>query len=101
MRASPPAPSGPLCSSWSWAGCLAAAYAILLTFGMACRGAPLPVRSHADSGDSGHPAGLSLPVRLCAAAGSEPPRLLLPGPASLLPCASGSAGSTPLTCPRP
>ncbi len=60
----------------------------------------LPVRSHADSGDSGHPAGLrSRPALCCGWLGATPASTT--GTCISLPCASGSAGSTPLTCPRP
>ncbi|MFR6186029.1 MAG: ABC transporter permease [Lawsonibacter sp.] len=98
-----PRPSGPLCSSWSWAGyALAAAYAILLTFGMAFAVVlPLPVHPYADSWGQWAPCWsfAPCPALCCGWPGATPASTT--GTCISLPCASGSAGSTLLTCPRP
>ena len=58
-----PAPSGPLCSSWSWAGCaLRRPTPFCSPLGWPSPGAPLPVRSHADSGGQWAPCWSFLPL---------------------------------------
>ena len=60
--------------------CLAAAYAILLTFGMAIAVAVLPIcAAMLFLGTLGTLLIFKLPVRLCGEAGPEPARALLPG----------------------